>query len=336
MIRKFFWFIGLCVFVYAQEVPSVEHIRGELNTAEEDFKIAKKMFNPWYGGPLLTGSGNTLSPGLVNIQPYLFVIDNYAAFDGERKAHSIHDLVVVNPVFSLQIGIVKRVDVTLNLQGLYQKQRGKSSGNMGDTTLSMGYSLLFEKPYVPAVKLSLKESFPTGKYQHLESNKPGVDSTGSGSFETTVGLNISKVVWWSLTHPMQFRLSLNYDIPARVLVGGFNSYGGGFGTKGKVNPGNSFIGCFGYEFSCSQKIVLAIDVDYVYNNKTTFRGNDGLNSDGSLAITGNPSKDILSLAPALEYNFTPDLAFIGGAWLSVWGRNNNDFISGIVTVTYTF
>jgi hypothetical protein len=94
--------------------------------------------------------------------------------------------------------------------------------------------------------------------------------------------------------------------------------------------GSSYSADFGYEFSFTQRWVFALDVVYNYNQKTTFSGRSG----GS--PVGGPFSDELSLAPAIEYNVNENLGFLGGVWFSVWGRNSLDFVSGIVSFTYSF
>ena len=318
-----------------QPIPSLEVVQEELTQAEKDFEIAKKMFNPWYGGPLITGSGATLPQGLVNFQPYIYYTVNYAAFDGNRKSRSIKNLTEVNPKLALAVGITDRIDIGILVDWIHQKQSSKSSNHFADTTLALDIGIIKETPFIPGLKLTIAETFPTGHYQKFNPNKAAVESTGSGAYETSFALTSSKVVWWSLLHPMVFRFSVNYTIPTKVSVTGFNSYGGGFGTKGKVTPGNEFFLSFGYEFSVYQKFVLTIDVAYEYDNRSTFKGINGTIL-GFPAPVGTRSKDVLSLAPAIEYNFSENLSLIGGAWFSVRGRNTSDFASGIITLTYTF
>ncbi|NGX34716.1 MAG: hypothetical protein K1060chlam1_01069 [Candidatus Anoxychlamydiales bacterium] len=318
-----------------EPVPSLEVVQEELTQAEKDFEIAKKMFNPWYGGPLITGSGATLPQGLVNVQPYFYYTVNYAAFDENRKSRSIKNINVTNPKLALAVGITDRIDIGILIDWIHQKQSLESSHHFGDIKLAIDIGLVKETPFIPGVKFTLAESFPTGNYQKFDPTKAVVESTGTGSYATTLALTTSKVVWWSLLHPMVFRFSFNYIIPTKVSVSGFNSYGGGFGTNGKVTPGNAFFLSFGYEFSVYQKLVLALDVAYEYANRSTFKGINGTIL-GFPAPVGTRSKDVLSLAPAIEYNFSQNLSLIGGAWFSIWGRNAPDFASGIITLTYTF
>jgi hypothetical protein len=320
----------------SNKIVPIEQIQQELTAEENEFETARKMFNPWYAGPLITGSAHTLAPGSVNIQPYLYVIDNYAAFNKSRHSESITTLMVVNPTVTVQTGILSWWDVTLGLQGFYKKREGVQAGDIGDTSLTLGIELVNETEYIPAMKLALSESFPTGLYRNFKPHKILVESTGSGSFMTGIGLNFGKVLWWWVTHPMNLRMAFKYSIPSDVKVEGFNTYGGGFDTKGHVKPGGIFAANFGYEISLSQKFVFAVDLCYEYDKKSTFRGFRGVTSSGDSAEVGFPMSDVLSLAPAIEYNFNSDLALVGGAWFSVYGKNAFNFAAGVITFTATF
>ena len=337
-MQKQLLFVLISLILIAEEIspPSHEVIEKELEDAQEKFDAASKMFNPWYAGPLLTGSAHTLDPGLYNQQPYLFVFDNYGIYSKSGHSRPIHDLVVVNPVYIAQTGIVKGWDLSATLQGFYNKQRGKDSVGFGDLPIAFGIALLQETPYLPAIKLGLSETFPTGKYRRLNPNNNGLDATGSGSYITTFTLNLSKVVWWITLHPMSFRASLNYKLPSKVHVKGFNAYGGGYGTNGKVTPGQSFIGNIAFEYSFTQKWVFATDLSYVYNHKSTFRGNPGVSATGNNASVGVPYNNSFSIAPAIEYNPYATMGFVGGIWFTVWGTNSFNFISGILSYTQVF
>ncbi len=319
-----------------QNPPSPEIVEEQLEDAEAEFQRAKKMFNPWYTGPLLAPSAHILPPGMFVIEPYFFITKNYAQFDEQGHAHRIPHLNQLNPLFIMQIGILNWMDAVISTQGLRNQQSGHSSTNWGDSSASLGFGLLSEGPYRPALLLSVKESLPTGKYQHLNPKKNGVDATGSGAYQTTLGLNISKLIWWVATHPMVFRLAQSWSLPAMVSVKELNSYGGGEDTHGKVRLGHSYSVDLGYEFSFTQRWVLALDFVYAYSQKTTFSGHKGYSAAGTPNVIGGPFRDEISLAPALEYNVNEYLGFIGGVWFSVWGRNSLDFVSGVFSFDYAF
>jgi hypothetical protein len=320
--------------------PSPVVIEQELVDAEKEFSDAKKMFNPWYTGPLLAPSATLISPGSYNIQPYLFVNWNYGKYQQSGKMERTPMFFQLYPQNIFQFGITDWMEGLITLKAQYNKESHRSYADFADLPVGLGFQLLAEGPYKPAILLSLQEVFPTGNYQKLNPTKNGIDATGAGAYTTNIYLNFSKCIWWWwLAHPMNFRLSLEYSIPSHVSVKGFNAYGGGYDTAGKVHPGQTFSADFGYEFSFTQNWALALDIVYNYTFKTRFYGYPGrVSSDpqAALASVGGPYNDQLSLAPAIEYNWNENLGVIVGTWFTVWGRNSTAFASGVFSVTYTF
>jgi len=313
-----------------------DEVQQELNVQQQEFEEAKEIFNPWYAGPLITGSANTLPKGKTNIQPYLFITDTYGVYNGHRHKESIDDILSISPQMAVQWGLTDRLLLIVSGQVVYNNQNGASAWNFNDTTVGLAYGVVHETTSRPAVRIGVTESFPSGRYQDLRPRLYGVDATGSGSYKTTFSLNLSKVTWWSTLHPMSFRGSFNYTVASDAHVEGFNSYGGGYGTSGDVDVGNSFTIDLGYEFSFTQEWVFALDVVYQNNNKSTFSGHKGLNTKGETAHVGIPSSDQLSLAPAIEYNPNANLGWLAGLWFTATGRNSGAFVSGILSVTYTY
>ncbi len=340
---KKYWLLGslLSLSLYADYQPSdnpppPEVVEEQLRDAQAEFDVAKKMFNPWYAGPLLTPSAHILPPGDVNIQPYFFYTNNYAKFDEHGHSHKISNIHTINPVVPVLIGILPWMDLSFAVQGVWNQAKKQYTGFWGDTSVGLGFGLLSEGPYRPALLFGVRETFPSGRYQKLNPKKDGTDATGAGSYNTTLSFNISKVLWWVTLHPMNFRVSLNYSFPALVSVRDYNAYGGGSGTRGRVHPGNTFQGDLGYEYSFTQKWVAALDIVYSYSRKTTFSGHPGFSAPGVPATVGGPFNDQLSLAPALEYNPNENLSYLVGVWFSVWGRNSLNFASAVLSVEYTF
>lgn len=318
------------------QIVSTEEVARQLQDAEKEFQEAKKMFNPWYAGPLLTPGAHILPPNNYNIQPYLFYTTNYAKFNQSGSTKNISNLKQLNPSVVFQFGLLSWLDGSINVQSITNWQYGKSRTNFGDSSINLGFGVLDESLYTPAVLINIKESIPTGKYKNLSSTLNGIDSTGAGVFSTQVSLNVAKVVWWVLTHPMNLRASFGYTFPSIAKVNGFNTYGGGFGTKGKIHTPNEVSIDAAVEYSFTQRWVFAVDAVYNYSGRTRFVGKAGHNADGTLASNGGPFSDNLSFAPAIEYNPNSNLGILAGVWFSVWGRNTYDFVSGVVSVTYTF
>lgn len=321
-----------------EEYPyTPEEIEEELQDAQNLYEEAQRMFTPWYTGPLITGSATVMKPGKWNIQPYIFVTDNYATYDSKRNTVNTPDTLTINPQLIIQTGLTSFMDVVLILQGTYNENQDESSMNFGDTSLSVDFALLEEKPFIPGIAIGIQETFPTGKYDRLNPNKNNVQATGEGSYQTTFAFKFSKVLWWWwLSHPMSARFNFTWTIPSIVHVKGFNVYGGGFGTDGKIRPGFKYSADIGYEFSFTRNWAFALDVVYEFDNEITFSGSPGTSQTGETASNGAGSSDVLSLAPAIEYNPLPNLGMIGGAWFTVYGRNATKFASAIVSITYAF
>ncbi len=317
--------------------PPISVVEAQLADAQAEFDQAKKEFNPWYSGPLLTGSAHVMPLGYANIQPYVFATVNHGRFDKGRHSRDINTLLFINPLSIIQFGVVKDVDMAITFAGVWQQQNDVSSGGFADLPVQLGIGLAQEGPYVPAVKIYLSESFPTGKYEKGKAQNEGLDLVGNGSFITSLSLNMSKVVWWMFGHPQQFRFTTKYDLyPSKINVKGLNSYGGTPDTNGQVTRGRGISANLGYEASITRRWVYATDIAYTYNNKSTFKGNPGTRPDGSKAKIGDPSSDSISIAPAIEYNQGPNFGIVAGVWFSVYGRNTSDFISGIFTFQWTF
>lgn len=336
-LRSLILILTLLCFLHAQTPPPPpEVLEKELQSAKDEFERAQKLFNPWFSGPLLTGSGNTFPPGKVGVQPYLNIIDNYALFSKSGSSRNIDDIVIINPYLSMLTGITSYLEISTDFGWSFQQQDGKQGNGFNDTGLRLGIGLSKETETLPAVKINIKEVFPTGRYQNLNPNKNGMDGTGAGTYRTLVGIAASKVILYETEHPISLRGSFTFGIPTSVKVTGFNNYGGGYGTNGTVKPGKSIAAAFAFEYSINQNWVFSNDFVYNYRNKHTFSGNPGTNKDGSSAAVGLPFSDQLSLAPAIEYNPKPDLNFIAGGWFAVWGRNSLRFAGFIASVYFSF
>lgn len=294
-----------------------------------------KQPDPWFTGPLLTPSGHVIPVGHFNIEPYIFATETIGAYNSHWKSHSVTKAWSINATVPVQIGIFKGVDLLIDPQMFYNTTRDQHSTRFGDFLLGFDIQILADKPgkWWPAIKITLQEKFPTGKYQHGVPNKLGTDLVGGGSFNSGILLVFSHLYHIYCAHYLNLRLAFNYNIPAPVHVRGFNAYGGGFGTCGKVHPGKSFITLFGLEYSLTQQWALAFDADYTHFDKNHFSGTPGTITKGGLpASVVAPSTEQFSLAPAIEYNFNANVGLIVGPWFTIAGRNSAQFVSWVAAV----
>ncbi len=321
------------------ETPNVtpQQVQEQLNQAEAQYQHALKLFNPWYTGPLITPSATMVPPGSAMWQPYIYFTDNYAAYDADRHVVDVPNQfsLKVQPVI-LQVGVTPSVDATIIMGAVENWSKGKSGGGFQDITATLGLQINKQSLYVPGAKLSISQSFPTGSFEHLSHNGLGLDATGAGAWQTTFTLAFGKVLFWETLHPVNARLALGYTLSTTVGVKNFNTYGGGFGTRGTVHPGDSFSADLGLELSITQPWVVALDVVYNNTNHTTFKGKRGVLANGAPATVGSGYSDQLSLAPAVEYNFNANMGLLFGVWFTVYGRSAPDFVSGVFSWYWEF
>lgn len=330
------WFLLLLfpILLAAQPSKSPAEIQQNLDKAEKQLKRAEEMFNAYYTGPLLTPSCAMIPPGMIMIQPYVFVADNYAAFNKKRESIELPShlvSLVLQPVI-FQVGVTQTVDVMIQYAGVMNWQNQQFGGGMTDLQTTAGFLIYRERPYIPQFKFTISQTYPTGKYKNLSTNGLGLNGIGAGAYSTEFGLGFSKVLFWATQHPFRIRGYAGYAISTPVHIKNFNSYGGGFGANGTVHPGNTVKIDFGCELSLTQKWVLAMDVVYKATNRRKFHGNPGHLANGTPSAVATGYKDNLSLAPAIEYNWSPTMGFVGGAWFSVYGRNSLNFAQAVLSV----
>lgn len=302
---------------------------------------------PWFTGPLITGSAFMIPKDNFNIEPYVYVIRNKGVYDAHWKKQSAPKFWSTQFQLPMQVGLTSWLELSLTPQVFHNRidatpSRGlsaASSTQFADFSMMLGIQLLRakEEDWYPSVGIQFTETFPTGRFEHLDPFKRKMDVGGAGTYATSATFLVSKLFHVYGDHGyLSTRATVSYTMGTSVKVKGFNSYGGGFGTNGHVHPGHALQGLIGMEYALTLNWVAALDFDYLHINKTTFRGNSGMLAPGVPATVGFPSSEQFSLAPALEYNWSEKIGLIGGVWFSVLGRNQLDFISGVLAFNWYY
>jgi len=294
---------------------------------------------PWFTSPLIAPIGEVIPIGHYVIQPFFEFNSITGFYDKHWHNHSIPNFFNHTTFVEIIVGLTKWMDVQINPALLYNHTQNQASWHFGDFPLTFDFQLLpVDKfKYFPGIMLGLTESFPTGKYQKLNPSKLATDVSGNGSFATTANLVFYKIYHLTGLHFLSMTASFGYTYYAPVHVRGFNFYGGGFGCAGKVYPGSSFGAIVSFELSLSRNWALALDNVYTHFNKTRFRGTPGQSAVPFVpAVVGKPSSEVLSFAPAIEYNFNENWGIIAGAWCSAAGRNSVVFRNALISLIYQY
>lgn len=304
---------------------------------------------PWFTGSLLSPAGETVSQGHVNLEPYLAVGGSKGIYDEHWKIRHSDTFISTSVLVLAQVGITSFMDFQIFPQAVYNHVVNQNSVGFSDLPVQLNFQLYEaeKEEWCPNVKLALTEIFPTGRYNKLNPKKLGTDATGQGSYITSLGLVFSKIIKCGGPHFLRVRAASTYSLYSAVEVEGFNSFGGGYKTKGKVYPGAQFSTVIGFEYTPALNWGFAFDILGITGKGNRFVAREGSprqglqSSGGAFTLFNNQSAtnksfEFLSLAPALEYNFTANVGIIAGVWFTVLGRNTAQFVDGLVAVNMYF
>jgi len=293
--------------------------------------------SPWFTGPLFALPGQTVPKGHINVEPYFFYIDNFARFNQSRKSRDISDIHVASIVPFFSYGLTDFMDIQALFFYSNASRFNTKSISISDTNIQLGFRTLKQKGMSPVdLRVTVAHIFPTGKYKNLRYDRFGTDAMGLGSHQTVLGLNFQRLDYITPEHALRSRLNIIGQFARKVQVEGLNSYGGGIGTKGMVKPGSLFQADLAFEYQLTQNWVPVFEILYTTRQQSTFIGNPGRTPFGDVTRVGRGESDVLSLAPAIEYNFNANIGIISGVWFPINGRNSNNFLSGIIAVNFFY
>lgn len=296
------------------------------------FKV--NALEPWFTGPAIAISGKTVPKGVIALQPYAFYSDIYGAFNNNKKKIDTADIHLTSTDYFLFYGLNDFLDIQ-GLVSLEQKnQFNRSSDGFEDSRILMGIQLLKGELHTwkPFIKMTVAQYIPTGKYNNLSSDLYGLDVHGTGAYSHQAGLVIQKYYLFKNQHYLANRSVFSYRFPSSVQVNEFNAYGGGFGTNGQVRTGYVFQADTAIEYQLTQNWVAVLELNYIYNNKSTFSGAPGVTRTGIPALTGSDNQYSFSYLPGVEYNLNSKIGILTSLWMPVQGKNSRNYITGLVTV----
>jgi hypothetical protein len=303
--------------------------------------VRQTMEDAWWTGPLLAASASTLPRGHVLVEPYLFDVITYGAYDQHGRRASTPHANDFGSQSYLLYGLMDRVSVGLIPRFGYQdpSQGPASTGiGVGDLSVQAQYRLTqFQEGHcLPTSSLLLAETLPTGRYDRLDGHP--ADGFGVGAHTTTVSLYIQQYLWLSNGRILRTRLDLSYGFSDRVALQGVSVYGTTAGFHGRARPGNSFTTDSSWEYSLTTNWVLALDVVYAHTASTGLAGSYS-SSDGvpaSLIQQSSGASHSLGFAPAIEYNWTSRIGIIAGVRSIPIGRNTSISVTPVAALNMVF
>ncbi len=293
--------VGFClfglVFTLVAPLPACSQ--------EQSPTVPQGRDNAWWTGPMLANSAETLPPGHLLAEPYLYDISSHGVDSFGSRTYVNYGLadrftVGVIPVFGYN-----RVSNGPNSDGV----------QVGDLTLQAQYriSQFHEGSWAPTVAIQLQETLPTGAYDRL-GNRPA-NGLGSGVYTTSIGINSQTYLWLPNGRILRLRFNVSAAFSSRAGVNGVSVYGTDAGFHGNARPGNNVSADASLEYSMTRRWVLALDLIYSHNGSTRVSGQEVASHGDPFppdTPLGSGSSSTLGFAPALEYSWTPNIGLLLG------------------------
>jgi len=291
---------------------------------------------------LLAPNAATLPQGYWLVEPYVYDLMAYGQFDRNGRLQSTgagHDF---GSQSYIEYGLVDRLTLGLIPRfGLHESSAGQDSSGatVGDTTLQAAFGLTKFQPgsWIPSTSLVIGETFPTGKYDRLNGQTDG--ALGSGAHSTTVSLYSQTYFWMPNGRILRARLDLSYEMSRWASVHDMSVYGTSDGFDGRARPGQSAVGDLAFEYSITQRWVLATDFWWEHDGNTQVEGSYAPTVASALPVylvQNSGSDDLLYLAPAIEYNWSARMGVIAGARITAAGRNVGATATPVAAINMVF
>jgi hypothetical protein len=290
--------------------------------------VRQSQDDAWWTGPMLANSAGTLPPGHFLIEPYFYDVSSAHSNSYGSRAYLLYGL-----ADRLSVGLIPVAGYNTVSGG-----PGSSGVGPGDVSVMAQYQLtqFHEGSWMPTTAIQVQETFPTGKYDRLGSRP--ADGFGSGAYTTTLQFNSQTYFWLSNGRILRMRFDVSQAFSSHVGVDGVSVYGTAEGFRGNARPGSAFFADASWEYSLTQRWVLALDLTYSHSRNTRVTGHNVLDA-GSLPYPpgirmNSGSSSAFGFAPAIEYNWNSSLGVLLGTRVIVGGHNTTGTITPAVAINY--
>jgi hypothetical protein len=310
--------------------------------AAEDPSSAPRqaLADAWWTGPLLAPNASSFPRGRALVETYVYDVIADGRFDVNGHRHASageHDLGSLSYII---YGLTDRLAVGLLPRFGFNEPAGaanSSAPGIGDFGAQLQYGLtsFHEGSSVPATAVVIGETFPTGRYDHLERASDGL---GAGVYTTSLGWYSQEYLWLPNGRILRVRLDLTYAVSASSGVRDASVYGTGPGFRGRAYPGDSFNADAAAEYSLTRSWVLAADLIYQHNGSTRVAGSVLPSAPGAATALDVQSGagEYFAIAPAVEFNWSPRAGVIVGARIIGLGRNATGSITPAAAINLVF
>jgi len=288
----------------------------------------------WFTGTLEAPSPALPKAGILAIEPYVIFTSNTGAYgDGWHHYSVPNDASSFESVTVLKYALSNRLSVEALPSFARAWNDDVRSVGFGDLPIELEYRFNDENNHTgaPSVTAAMGVSLPTGRYEHLNTPLSGF---GSGAYTLKEGLLFQSLFDTPNHHPVRLRFyGAVFESLGSVSVRDVSVYGTATGFRGRVAPGITEQIGVGGGYALDQRWVLALDI--VGNNTGGFKLH-GTALNGTSANVNGSSSSSVSIAPAVEYNWSGAIGVIAGVELSAAGRNTSSYIAPQIALSMAF
>ncbi len=307
-----------------------------LAVSDEPPAFRQTLDDAWWTGPLLAASPSTLPQGHVLIEPYLYDSIAYAEYGNSGSRRTLAEQNDYGSLTYILYGLLDTTTVGLIPRFGFNEFSGgdsSSSPQVADTTLQATYRLsrYLDYGFLPATSIVLGETVPTGRYDRLGDHSS--NGLGSGAYTTTLSLYSQYYLWTPNGRILRARLDVAESWSSKVSIDGTSVYGTAQGFRGRAYPGNSMTLDSAWEYSMTRDWVAAVDFVYVDSGSTRVAGAYARAMKTQLELGTSNS---LSVAPAIEYNWSSTAGVIVGAKWVAAGHNTTAAIVPVAAINLVF
>ncbi len=321
------------VFAYALFfvlIPSMAMAAAQVTPSPSPGSARQALSDAWWTGPLLAPSAGTLPRGHILVEPYLYDVIQYGAFDAHGAIKPATHQSTYGSLTYVIYGLTDRFNVgAIPVFGYTTLSGGANSSaiGMGDWALLAQYRLAQYHPgsWVPTTSLSIQQTFPTGKYDNL--GERASDGQGAGAYSTKLSLYTQTYFWMPNSRILRARLNFSDTFSGAAPVSGTSVYGTGTRFSGTAYPGTVFTIDAAVEYSATRNWVVANDFVYTQSGNTRVVSNSG-------ATVNSGESHSFALAPAIEYNWSSNVGIIAGFRIFPSGLNTSATITPAIAVNY--
>lgn len=298
--------------------------------------VRQSLNDAWWTGPMLAPSANTLPRGHFLIEPYLYDVISQGFYNSKGTRVSVPHANSFGSLTYALYGLTNELTVGLiPVFGYNEVSNGLSSSGIGagDLTIQAQYRLhrYQEGSGIPTMSVAVQETLPTGRYDRL-GNHPS-NGFGGGAFTTTPAFYSQTFFWLPNGRILRMRLNVVPSFSHTMSVKDVSVYGTATGFRGQAKPGSSVFVDGAWEYSVTKRWVLALDATYRHQGNTSVSG-ENISDPSHPVLLNSGASDAFGLAPAIEYNWKPNLGVLLGVRLIPVGRNTLASITPALAVNF--